>query len=340
MKDYLINKIGFGKLLGAVALSLAFVAAFFSIFGIATLFSGAFISTTIMAGSIEAGKIVSVVFLYRHWRETPKFLKIYLSIACMVVMLITSLGIFGYLSSAYQQSALKYKTSQENITMVESQKVFYTNQIAQSEFRIKSLTDARLIQEARLSEAITNSLLSRNPLQLKQLQEQTISLINQANDDIKSEYGHIRTNQAKIMLVNEDINKLKLTSSNQKDIKTFQFVADQFGTSLDTVAKWFIFTIIFVFDPLAISLILAYNIVAYKNPAKKELNSIDKKINSDVSSDNQSKNPALTPEPTTFPLSSSIDDVITSIDSEPAHNPNEKPAANPSDSFFKLYFKK
>lgn len=265
MKDKLLDKIiKFDALLGLTAFVIALVAAFFSVYGISTLFAGAFLATAIMASSLEIGKIVSVTFLYRYWSKTKGFLKAYLSLATLVLMVITSIGIFGYLSAAFQKSSIEFKANQEKVLMIESQKPFYTNLIAQSEIRIRSLTDARVAQEARLSEAMTNSFLSRNPLQLKQLQEQTILLITQANDDIKTESGQIRTNQAKIMAINEEINTMKFASAGKKDIQTFQFVAEQFGTTLDKVAKWFIMTLIVVFDPLAIALILAYNIVVYR----------------------------------------------------------------------------
>jgi len=260
MKDI----IRFDRLLGFIALTIAFVAAFFSVYGIASLFAGAFIATAIMASSLEVGKLVGVTFLYRYWDKTTILLKTYLLIASLGLMLITSIGIFGYLSSAYQQSAMKYTANQEKIIMVESQKPFYQSAIQQSEKRIQSLTDARVLQENRLSSAMTNAFISRNPIQLKQLQDQTVSLIEQASADIKVESGNIQENQTKLMSINEDVNKMKFEGTGNKDIQTFAFVAEQFGTTLDKVAKWFIITLIFVFDPLAVALILAYNIAIEK----------------------------------------------------------------------------
>lgn len=262
----------FEYLLLFAGLGLAFCAAFYSIIGITTLFSSAMVSTGIMTAFLELGKIVSISFLYQYWDKCQKFLKVYLSCALVILMVITSLGIGGMLLSAYQKSSLEFKANQEKIVMIESQKPFYTNMIVQSESRIRTLSDVRVIQEARLSEAITNAFLSRNPLQLKQLQEQTINLISQANEEIRTESGQIRTNQTKIMSINEEVNTMRLSSAGKKDIRTFQFVAEQFGTTLDKVAKWFIFTLIFVFDPLAIALILAYNVAVFKKIEEKSIN--------------------------------------------------------------------
>jgi hypothetical protein len=254
----------FDKILFISAILLASCGAYYSIIGVTTLFSGAMVSVGIMAIALEIAKICSVTFLYRYWKKTQGFLKTYLGVAIVILMIITSCGIGALLSSAYQKSSLEFKATQDKIVMVESQKSLYTNIIARSESRIRTLSDARVIQESRLSEAMTNAFLSRNPLQLKQLQEQTISLINQANEDIKNESSQVQANQSKIMAIDEEIANMKFASANKKDIRTFQFVAEQFGTTLDKVAKWFILAIIFVFDPLAIALILAYNVVIYK----------------------------------------------------------------------------
>jgi flagellar basal body-associated protein FliL len=265
MKDKLLDRIiRFDKLLGITALLIAFGAAFFSVYGISTLFAGAFKATAIMASSLEIGKIVAVTFLYRYWCKVQFLLKSYLILAIFVLMLVTSLGIFGYLSAAYQKSSLEFKANQEKIVMIESQKPFYTNLIVQSESRIKILSEARISQEARLSDALTNAFLSRNPLQLRQLQDQTISLITQADENIKNENEQIKLNQEKIMTINEEVNEMKVVSIGSKDIRTFQFVAEQFNMPLDQVAKWFIIILIFVFDPLAIALILGYNIAVGK----------------------------------------------------------------------------
>lgn len=279
MKDKILDKlISFDKLLGISALTIALVSAFFSVYGIATLFAGAFVLTAIMAASLEVGKLVSVTFLYRYWSKTQKFLKVYLGIATVILMMVTSLGIFGFLSAAYQKSSIEFKANQEKIVMVESQKSYLTNKIAMSQTRIGTLNEMRAVQEARLNEALTNAFLTRNPLQLKQIQEQTVDMVKSADDNIKSEQEKIQQTADEIQKVNQQVNDMKFSSAGKKDIRTFQFVADQFGTTLDNVAKWFICTLIFVFDPLAVALILAYNVVAYKKEEESELPSSKRQL--------------------------------------------------------------
>lgn len=280
MKDKILDRlISFDKLLGITAIIIALVAAFFSVYGIATLFAGAFILTAIMASSLEVGKLVAVTFLYRYWRKTKSFLKLYLSVATLILMIVTSIGIFGYLSAAYQKSALEFKASQEKIVLIEGQKSYLNDKIDQSKARIQTLNEMRKVQEARLSEALTNSFLTRNPIQLKQIQEQTIELVKSADSDIKTEQSNISKTTDDIQKINQQVNDMKFASAGTKDIQTFQFVAEQFGTTLDKVAKWFIITLIFVFDPLAVALLLAYNVVVYKE---------DKSINIEPPAENSS----------------------------------------------------
>lgn len=275
MKDKILDRfIRFDRLLGFTALLIAFMAAFFSIYGIATLFAGAFTLTAFMASSLEIGKLVGVTFLYRYWKKTQGFLKAYLGIAIVVLMLITSLGIFGYLSAAYQKSSIEFKAAQEKIVMVEGQKTYLNDKISQSKIRVQTLNEMRKLQESRMNEALTNAFLTRTPIQFKQIQDQTAEMIKSADNDIKIEQNKIQVSIDEISKIDQQVNEMKFASANKKDIRTFQFVADQFGTTLDKVAKWFIFTIIFVFDPLAIALILAYNVVAFKNTEDQSISSI------------------------------------------------------------------
>jgi archaellum component FlaC len=262
MKDKLLSKSKFPWILGCSALFIALCAAFFSVYGISTLFAGAFISAIIMASALEIGKLVGVTFLYRYWSKCKGFLKAYLIGAIAVLMIITSLGIFGYLSAAYQKSSIEFGVMQEKITNIQDQKTYYKDKIEASKKRIDDLTQLRASQESRLSSIINNDSLSSK---LKQSsQQQTIDLINDTDKDIKNENQKVQESIDSVRTIDDQINQLKLGTASKKDVQTFKFVADAFGLPLDTVARWFILFIIFVFDPLAICLILAYNIAVYK----------------------------------------------------------------------------
>jgi len=104
MKENLLSNKRFPWVLGLTSLLIALCAASFSVYGIGTLFAGASIAAMIMASTLEVGKIVATTFLYRYWTKSKFLLKTYLCSAIILLMVITSLGIFGYLSSAYQRS--------------------------------------------------------------------------------------------------------------------------------------------------------------------------------------------------------------------------------------------
>jgi hypothetical protein len=254
----------FKYLVGFSALLVAGCAAFFSVKGIATLFSGAFIASLIMAGSLEFGKLVAVSYLHRCWEECSRLLKWYLSIAVFVLMLITSLGIFGFLSSAYQDSALSHEIHLSKIENIENQKSMVIDEIKMLNDRIVVLNDARKGQEQRLNEITGQIGKTMTAKSAQALQESTQKLIEESSADISKAQDKLDTLSSTKISLEEKIMDIKINNEGSKDIQTFEFVANEFGSSLDSVAKWFIIVIIFVFDPLAVALVLAYNSMVLK----------------------------------------------------------------------------
>jgi hypothetical protein len=258
------NLITFEKLVGLSSLFIASCAAVFSIIGIGMLFSGSSIAAMIMASSLEIGKLVATSFLYRYWRKSQFFLKSYLISAVLILMVITSAGIFGYLTGAYQQSALEMKISNQKIEVIESQKKYSQDKIDASKKRIENIISLRNSQESRLNESMTNSLIARNPIQLRQIQQQTADFIEQSQKDIESENSKIQKGIDELQSFDKQITDLRIQNGSKKDVQTFQFIADEFGVQLNKVVKWFIISLISVFDPLAVCLLLAYNTALYQ----------------------------------------------------------------------------
>jgi len=281
-----MKNLTFERLVGITSLLIAGCAAFFSIIGIGMLFSGSSIAAMIMAGSLELGKLVATSFLYRYWNKTKGFLKGYLSIAVIVLMVITSLGIFGYLSSAYQQSSLENSLIDNKIKMVEEQKVSVKDKIDSSKSRILNVTQLRNSQESRLNQSMTNLLIARNPIQLKQIQQQTQDLIEDSEKTIQSENEKIQKSMDELKVLDEQINKFKIEMGSKKDVQTFKFVADEFGVNINKVARWFIIALISVFDPLAVCLLLAYNTTLNKKEdiviTQSDFDNIKKEIQTEV----------------------------------------------------------
>lgn len=254
-----MNKLTFKTVVALTSIFIASCAAYFSIIGIAMLFSGSKVAAAIMASSLELGKLVSTSFLFKYWKYSKSFLKIYLTVSVLVLMFITSIGVFGYLTASYQKSSLDNKLSTEKITILEQKREEVNKKIDLSKSRIVSLNELRASQENRLNQSITNPVIVRNPIQLQEIQSQTADLITKSESNVSEENKKIESSYQEIDIINKNISDLKIESMGKNDIITFKFVSDETGLPMDTVVKWFITLIISVFDPLAICLLLAYN---------------------------------------------------------------------------------
>jgi len=235
------------------------------------LFSGSHIAAMIMALSLELGKLVATSFLYRYWKKTQTFLKTYLITAVLILMVITSLGIFGYLSSAYQSSSVENKLTEDKITMIENQKKYSENAIEDAKKRISTISNLRNSQEDRLNQSLTNKYIVRNQIALDNISAETEQLIAQSQKNLESENNKIEKSMNDLQNYDKQISELKFQNSGKKDILTFKFVAEALHMELNTVVKWFIIVLISVFDPLAICLLLAYNTSIYKNEENKKI---------------------------------------------------------------------
>ena len=152
--------------LGLSALFIAGCAAFFSVFGIAKLFSGAFIAVVIMASSLEIGKLVTASFLYRYWDKINLLQKVYMAAATIMLIFITSAGIFGYLSNAYQGATVEFEKQttallfkEEQVEQLEEDKQFLLNELDQ---QVQSLPDNYITAKRKLREDYNPQILSIN----------------------------------------------------------------------------------------------------------------------------------------------------------------------------------
>lgn len=254
------------------SLLIAGCAAFFSVYGIGLLFSGAIIAAMIMAGSLELGKLVTTSWLFRYWHVANKLMKLYMITAVVVLMCITSLGIFGYLTAAFQKSSLETELSNTKITALEAQKTQENKKLDSVKSNIDKLMVLRSSQESRLSETLTNALIARNPIQMQNIQNQINDQISDLNKQIETENAKLKEAGDKSSKIDDDVFKLKIDNSQKKDITTFKFVAEEFNTNIRTIVKWFIVVLITVFDPLAIVLLLAYNISEKSESALHDYN--------------------------------------------------------------------
>jgi len=249
----------FTILIGLVALLVAGCAAFFSVQGLATLYAARFVAVCVMAGGLEAGKLIAASFLHRYWKTCGILLKCYLTLAVVVLMAITSLGIFGFLTGAYQQSHVKIEITDTKQEALQSKKAFIQDELNQLNDRIKTLNEARKAQELRLPNL---SRRSAAPI---------YEDIKRSGEEITATRTKIDELSNQLLQTSEASINTKIESTKETDIGTLKYVAKAFNVSMDDVVKWFTLAIVCVFDPLAIALILAYNSLIEKTkPVESE----------------------------------------------------------------------
>jgi prefoldin subunit 5 len=259
----------FKLVLALSAILVAGCAAYFSVQGLATLYAGSFIAVCVMAGSLEFGKLVAASYLHRYWKKTSFLLKTYLTISVITLMAITSLGIFGFLTSAFQKSHVKIEIINVQKESLNIEKESFQKEINNLTNRINTLNDIRVIQEKRVEEA-GNYKVPR---------EQAYSAIDKANQEIKDLSQQINGLNDKIKNINNKNLELKSEEVKSSDIGTLKFVAELFNTNIETVVKWFTIIIVLVFDPLAVSLVLAYTNTIQRKENLEESSNEDQEEN-------------------------------------------------------------
>lgn len=353
-KEICIDMKLFTAIIGGLALAVAGTAAFFSVRGIGLLFAGAAIAAMVMAGVLEAGKLAMTSFLYRYWERIPRMLKWYCTIAVVVLIGITSLGIYGFLSDAYDDTRSRVEMHENNIetlnkeivvieteietlkntdVTVEDKKTetiagfqkIYDDFVADGRKRQEALanrnktdTEARGLRRQQLMDRLAvldkskseleskgGGLFSNNKKKIEELrvaqqperdsiakslsaitEEETSATksyndaLTKIDDQISSEYDKFvekvnglrdTTNDLdNVTIIEDKYDKIKENQAEilkekegirATDIGSFRFIAESFGMPVDQVVKWFIIVIVLVFDPVAVALVLAYNIM-------------------------------------------------------------------------------
>lgn len=249
-------------LLGLSALSIAGAAAFFSVTGLSKLFAGAALAVTIMAGTLEFGKLITASFLHEHWSKINGLLKTYLTIGVSVLVLITSMGIYGFLTAAYQKTADELTKIDRQVEVVELKKSRYQEQL-----------DSFIEERNNLSVSITELTkgLSNNVIQYTDTTGRLITttssatrrVLNDQLDDSKEQRDRI---SLRIEALTDSVTKLEISildiegsSELAAEVGPLKYMSEISGLPMSSVVNIFALMIVFVFDPLAISLVLAFN---------------------------------------------------------------------------------
>lgn len=246
-----------------IGLSISGVAAFYSIVGLTTIFSGSVVAVAIMGSVLEVGKLITASWLYRNWKSVGFLMKGYLTIAVLVLMFITSMGIFGYLSKAHIEqtgvsggSALQVELIENKIKREQKQIDDATQVIEQLDKAVQILMDYDRVRGP------TGAIATRQ--NQKEERAELNKIINEANENIAE------LQEKKIVLEREQI-ELEVEVGPIKYIAELVYGEEKAKGMLDEAVRAVILILILVFDPLAVLLLIAANISLEQVAKKKEL---------------------------------------------------------------------
>ena len=245
------------------ALSVSASAAFYSVYGLSQLFAGASTEVMIMAGSLEFAKLVVASLLYQYWKDINSLLKTYLSIAVVILILITSGGIYGFLSGAYQETATQSEFLERKVNVIELKQNRFIEQRDDLKITIKELTTALA-----------------NPTQIQYVDKESGQLVTTTSSRqrklLESQLSESKTryNQVTDSIASLDIKILDQQIGNEsaRELGPLKYMAQLTNKPMETIVNWFMIFIIFVFDPLAIAMVIAANMAF--NFSKKDKSDI------------------------------------------------------------------
>ena len=256
------------------ALSVSASAAFYSVSGLSKLFAGASLEVIIMAGSLEFAKLITASLLYQYWNTINKTLRTYLAISTVILVLITSMGIYGFLSAAYQETYSKLTVVENQKGFIQQKIDFYKNDVNRYDTEIERISS----NISTLSNAKASSIQVRDTSVAGGVRT-TISTteLRMAKNRINIEEENRKLAQGKREIVADSLQKfqlqvLDLDNNNEVagELGPLQYLSGLTGTSMDKIINWLLLIIIFVFDPLAISLVVAANFAFEKAYPKKK----------------------------------------------------------------------
>jgi len=266
----------FPTLIALTALSVSLSAAFYSVTGLSKLFAGASFQVMVMAGSLEVAKLVIASLLYQYWGQLNKILRTYLSVATVILVIITSVGIYGFLSAAYQETATKTGIVDKEVELLELRK----NRFAESRdyyYQEKKSLDEGINQ---LRKGLSNNVIQYKDKETGQIITTTSSSNRRAlQEQLKSAIEQRSQISIKLEQATDSINSIEvksLTVETESDLAgelgPLKYLSELTDVPMNRIINYLLLIIIFVFDPLAISLVIAANFAFDKiKPKKKEV---------------------------------------------------------------------
>ena len=262
VKNFFSRKVGFGFLMVFSTLSLAGTAAYYSVFGLSSLFAGAKTEVIIMASALELAKLVVASYLHNYWSKLGLILKSYLTLGVGILMIITSAGIYGFLTSAYQTTADQLTIIDKQVLVVEMKRDRFSEQLV--DYKLEKTQLNNNISE--LSKGLAN-----NKIQYKDTLGNIITTTSSSTrrvlttqlNDMKEERNKVSIKMETLTdsITSLDLKVLDMESNNEvaAEIGPLRYMADITGKPMGVIVNWFTLMIVCVFDPLAIAMVLAVN---------------------------------------------------------------------------------
>ena len=261
-------------LIALSALSVSGSAAFYSVSGLSKLFAGASFEVIIMASSLEISKLVIASLLYQYWDVINKWLRTYLASAVVILVLITSMGIYGFLSAAYQDTYRNLSVKDNKIAFLTQKKDFYESDVLRYDEELSRISENISILSNAKSTGIqvrdtTSSTGFRNTISTTELRlsQKRIGVEEENRKRVQSKREIVADSLQKYQL---SILTLENNSESTGELGPLQYLSGLTGIPMDKIINVLLLVIIFVFDPLAISLVVAANFAFEQaNPKKK-----------------------------------------------------------------------
>ena len=250
-------------LLGLSALFVAFNAAFFSVSGLSKLFAGAAFSVIVMASSLELAKLITAGYLYNYWDKINKSFRLYLSGAVIILILITSLGIYGFLTSAFQDTFNQFSIKEKQLAFLEQKEKFWGDDVIRYDEELKRISN----NISTLSNAKSQSIQVRDTSVVGgvrttistaelRISQKRIEVEEENRKGVQSKREVAADSLQGIQLKILDLESMEGVSS---ELGPLEYLSGLLDRPMDVIINWFILIIIFVFDPLAVALVIAFN---------------------------------------------------------------------------------
>jgi len=263
-------------LLGISALFVAFNAAFFSVSGLSKLFAGASLSVIVMASSLELAKLITAGYLYNYWDKINKSFRLYLSGAVIILIIITSLGIYGFLTSAFQDTFNQFSIKEKQLAFLQQKEKFWGDDVIRYDEELKRISG----NISTLSNAKSQSIQVRDTSVVGGVRT-TISTseLRISQKRIEVEEQNRKGVQAKREVAADSLQSIQLkildvesSEGVSSELGPLEYLSGLLDRPMDVIINWFILIIIFVFDPLAVALVIAFNnaVMVDRGIVKKE----------------------------------------------------------------------